>query len=165
MLNEKEITKILDNNKDKIVKKVIDYSKDFFEKLKIDMGTAFSDYTKKSYAKYSKIKTLLYRTEPKYIYDFFEIPYVKKDHKTIIKAESTNDILNFSNFIIIQGQGGIGKSTLLKHLFINELSQKDLIPIFIELKDLNQLDTTYELSDLIFNKLCNLGTKFDKKYI
>lgn len=165
MITNEEISKIVEKHFEGIAGKIVDFSKDGFEKFKIDFGIAFSKYTQNSYEKYSKIKTLLYRTEPKYIYDFFEVPYLKKERQTLIKAESTNDILNLSNFIIIQGQGGIGKSTLLKHLFINELSQKDLIPIFIELKDLNQLDTEYDLLDIIFNKLSNLATRFEFKYL
>lgn len=70
-----------------------------------------------------------------------------------------------SNFIIIQGTGGIGKSTLMKHLFINELEKKDLIPIFLELKDINDLDTDYKVEDIIFEKLDNLGCNLNKKYL
>ena len=53
-----------------------------------------------------------------------------------------------TDFIIIQGTGGIGKSTLMKHLFINELEQKSLIPVFLELKDFNDLDKNYNINDI-----------------
>ena len=53
-----------------------------------------------------------------------------------------------TDFIIIQGTGGIGKSTLMKHLFINELEQKSLIPVFLELKDINDLEKNYEINDI-----------------
>ena len=53
-----------------------------------------------------------------------------------------------TDFIIIQGTGGIGKSTLMKHLFINELEQKSLIPVFLELKDINDLENNYEINDI-----------------
>lgn len=53
----------------------------------------------------------------------------------------------------------------MKHLFINELSKKDLIPIFIELKDLNDISKDYNISDFVFNKLYNLGCDFNKDYI
>lgn len=73
--------------------------------------------------------------------------------------------MDISHFLIISGTGGIGKSTFMKHLFINELSKKDLIPIFIELKDLNDISKDYNISDFVFNKLYNLGCDFNKDYI
>ena len=53
-----------------------------------------------------------------------------------------------TDFIIIQGTGGIGKSTLMKHLFINELEQKSLIPVFLVFKDINDLEKNYEINDI-----------------
>ena len=53
-----------------------------------------------------------------------------------------------TDFIIIQGTGGIGQSPLMKHLFINELEQKSLIPVFLELKDINDLEKNYEINDI-----------------
>ena len=53
----------------------------------------------------------------------------------------------------------------MKHLFIDELSKKDLIPIFVELKDLNDINSEYEITDFVYKKLYNLGCNFDKKYM
>lgn len=120
---------ILENYINPITKYLVNVPKDTWEKFKIDFDIVFRRYTKNAYNKYSKIKTILYRTEPKYIYDFFEAPTLEKNHESI-RTTDINDVLDISNFVIIQGTGGIGKSTLLKHFFINELGKKDLIPIF-----------------------------------
>lgn len=82
-----------------------------------------------------------------------------------INTEDVNNILDISKFIIVQGTGGIGKSTLLKHLFINEMEKKDLIPIFIELKDINQLEDEYSISDIIYSKLDSLGSTLKREYL
>ena len=115
--------------------------------------------------KYCKIKTILYKTEPQYIYDFFESPILLKKSNILVNTENINTILDISNFIIIQGTGGIGKSTLLKHLFINELENKDLIPVFIELKDINLMENDYTILDIVLDKLTNLGSSLKKEYI
>ena len=115
--------------------------------------------------KYCKIKTILYKTEPQYIYDFFESPILLKKSNILVNTENINTILDISNFIIIQGTGGIGKSTLLKHLFINELENKDLIPVFIELKDINLMEKDYTILDIVLDKLTNLGSSLKKEYI
>lgn len=155
---------ILERYAEPIMQKVIEITKGEWEKFKVDFDIVFIEYMKNSYDKYSKIKTILYRTEPKYIYDFFEVPILTLGNKKYFKADSVNSVLDISNFIIIQGTGGIGKSTLMKHLFINELEKKDLIPIFLELKDINDFGTDYEIGKIILEKINNLGSRLDIKY-
>lgn len=159
------VKKILGKYADPIINKIAEISKGEWEKFKVDFDLAFIEYINNAYEKYSKIKTILYRTEPKYIYDFFEIPFLQKSHSEEFAVDSVDNILDISNFVIIQGTGGIGKSTLMKHLFINELEKKDLIPIFIELKDINDLEKSYDIYDIVFNKLDSLGGNVGKKYL
>lgn len=148
----------------KISTLIAEQLKDGWEKFKIDSDIAFQQYLNKSFDKYSKIKTILYRTEPKYIYNFFEFPKILKED-VIIDSKDVNNLLDISHFLIVQGTGGIGKSTFMKHLFINELEKNDLIPIFIELKDLNDKQNDYEISDFVFEKLYNIGYDFNKDYL
>lgn len=137
-----------------------------WEKLKIDYDIAFTKYLKNTFDKYSRIKTVLYRAEPRYIYDFFEVPFLKKENSAPFKADSVNTVLDLSHFVIIQGGGGTGKSTLLKHLFISELNQKDLIPIYIELKDINGIENdVYDIQEIIYERLVSLGSSLKKEYI
>lgn len=156
---------VIDKFTEPLMKRIVKISKDEWEKFKIDFDVVFTKYIKKSYDKYCKIKTILYKTEPQYIYDFFVAPTIMKQPAKVISTENINNILEISNFIIIQGTGGIGKSTLLKHLFINELEKEELIPVFIELKDINVIDDDYDIIDIIFEKLNNLGSTIKKDYI
>ena len=80
-----------------------------------------------------------------------------------IWISTLDDLLDISHFLIIQGMGGIGKSTFLKYLFLDEVSKKDYIPVFIELKDINQVDGEYEISDFIFQRLYTLGGTLKKE--
>lgn len=130
-------------------------------KTQIQLKTAFSTYLNKAYKKYSKIKTLLYRTEPKYIYSFFECNTLLFDN-TSIDANQVKNILNKSNFVIIEGTGGIGKSTLLKHLLLNTIKETKLIPVFLELKELNTFPGN--LVDFIYSTVSNLGFDLEKDY-
>lgn len=59
---------ILENYVNPITTYLVNVPKDAWEKFKVDFGIVFSKYTKNAYNKYSRIKTILYRTEPKYIY-------------------------------------------------------------------------------------------------
>lgn len=156
---------ILEKYADPVANKFAGFVKSEWEKFKIDSDMVFINYLENSYEKYSKVKTILYRTEPKFIYNFFEFPNLIKDHRTRIESNDINNLLEVSNFLIIKGTGGIGKSTFMKHLFINELSKKDLIPVFVELKDLNDIEGDYCINDFIFDKLYNLGSEINKDYL
>ncbi len=155
---------ILEKYAEPIATKVKDFSIDKWNEFTIKFDFAFVEYIKKAYTKYSKIKTVLYKSEPKDLYTFFEPPYLQFQQTKKIKTENIKDILDLSHFIIIQGIGGIGKSMLMKHLFLNEIKQKELIPIFIELKEVNLL-SSWKLNEIIQNKLEEFGYNLEKQYL
>lgn len=163
-LPQDAVLKILEKNEESLLKRAGDTIVKEWNKFKVDSNLAFRQYLSNSYEKYSKIKTVLYRIEPKYIYDFFEYPTLRKD-MVQISSHDVNNILGISHFVIIKGTGGVGKSTFMKHLFLNELSKKDLIPIFIELKNLNGASEVYDIKKFIFEQLTYLGVSFDFKYL
>ena len=148
-----------------LVKKIKDFSIEEWEKFKIDFDIAFRKYSSNSYEKYSKVKTILYRTEPQDLYHFFEIPWVRKGNSPPFLAEKIGQVLDLSNYILVRGSGGIGKSTLLKHFYINCLNEEDIIPIFMELKEINDIDGQYKFEDLLYKKLFELGSTVKKEYM
>lgn len=156
-------TALLDKFAVPVVKTFTDAAKNEWERFKVDFGIAFQKYMTNSIEKYGKVKTILYRTEPKPIYDFFECPNLQKNMDELFLGDSIDNLLDISQFIIIQGKGGVGKSTFLKHLFMDESVKQDLIPIFVELKDLNAIDDDYEISDFLFRKLYDLGEFTNKQ--
>ena len=81
----------------------------------IDYGDAYEEYLRNTRSKYSKIKTLIYRRVPKDLYSFYECIGVLCNRHTI-DTGNVNNLLEVGNRIIITGTGGIGKSTLFKHL-------------------------------------------------
>ena len=64
------VTSLLDKYAEPIIKGLVGAAKSEWEKFKIDLDLVFRKYLKNSVEKYGKIKTILYRTEPKHIYDF-----------------------------------------------------------------------------------------------
>lgn len=158
-------TALLEKFAEPIVKGLTGAAKDGWEKFKIDFDISFQKYLANSVEKYGNIKTLLYRTEPKPIYDFFVCPNLYKEKGSSISGDSIDNLLELSHFLIVQGTGGIGKSIFLKHLFKNEVDKKEYIPVFIELKELNLLNNDYEISDFIFERLHNLGSTIKKEYM
>lgn len=162
-LASKFMNAIFDEYLSPLISKIANKLKITYNEVKIDLEIPFQAYLTNSYEKYSKIKTIIYGIEPKKLYDFFEIPFLKKG-SDIIKPTTTKILTDLSKFLIIEGSGGIGKSTLMKHLFLSELKLKDYIPIFIELKDFNE-EGHLDLEKLLLKKLNQFHNTFQEEYL
>ena len=144
-------------------KKVKGFFTDGHKKECIDNGVAFENYLRKTKDKNIKIKTLIYRREPVDLYSFYECVGVKCKGE-IVETNTINNILEFGNKIIITGTGGIGKSILLKHLFLDSIMHTGYIPVLLELRSLNTLleKDDFDLVKVLYENLINNG--FDLEY-
>jgi len=125
-----------------------------------------SKYLTSAYEKYSKIKTLLYNAAPKDFYDFYicndihETVYVKgyENRTNIIHDATAETLRRCSNFILISGTGGLGKSMMMRHLLLDAIDNFDKfgkIPIFIPLKDYGT--KTMRLLNYIYEQFTELN--------
>lgn len=129
---------------------------------------AFGDYLKKASDFYSTVKTLLYSEAPRNFRDF----YVPND----IKAKYTGAGNNFEhlntpitelignpyNNLIIKGTGGIGKSMMMRHLFLyfaEHYNERGILPIFVPLK--NYTSEYQRLEDFIFKSVLEFDRDVD----
>lgn len=146
----------------KFLKKKFD---DFNFKTEEELGTIYHEYLEYSYKKYSMVKTLLYKNEARKLHDFYEPIKLRAAFSDDIDTTNTNKMFEKSNNIIITGTGGIGKSMLVKHVFINQVEQSSAIPVFIELKSINEFEYEgYELEDFIYNIVTNHQLNIEKEY-
>lgn len=130
----------------------------------IHYGDAYFDYLQNTVNSISQIKTLIYRHVPKFLYLFYEYPDIKYKDQTI-NTSNAQDILDINNKLIVTGIGGIGKSLLLKHFFLNIAQYGHYIPVLIELRKFNQMDSKeISLYDVIFQNLSDNGFKLEDKY-
>lgn len=141
-------TKTLIDESKKIFDELYDSS---YDNIKQFIGKDIKNYLTKQKDKYSHIKTLLRGNTPVYLYDvYFPAKLVENDNK-IISTNSSNELFKQYNYITIIGDAGSGKSTLVKHLFLNTIYEKSKIPILIELRYLNE--TSEELEKHIKNTI------------
>lgn len=158
---EKEVI----TNIPKIYQKLKQIYKDLQFKTEEELGVVYQNYLKFTYDKYSKVKTLLYKNEGKFIYDFYEHVYLSNSGLEKLETDNTEQIFNKSSNIILTGTGGIGKSMLVKHIFINQIQQATSIPIFIELKSLNDFEfLDNRLIDFIYQEIRNHHLDLEKQY-
>ncbi|MFS9370597.1 NACHT domain-containing protein [Streptococcus infantis] len=158
---EKEVI----TNIPKIYQKLKQIYKDLQFKTEEELGVVYQNYLKFTYDKYSKVKTLLYKNEGKFIYDFYEHVYLSSSDLEKLETDNTEQIFNKSSNIILTGTGGIGKSMLVKHIFINQIQQATSIPIFVELKSLNDFEfLDNRLVDFIYQEIRNHHLDLEKQY-
>ena len=127
-----------------------------------DVPHPFQTYLNTASTYYSTKKTLLYAEKPHPFYDLFicsNIKYKKfkasglRDFKSekIIENATIEKLEKESNYIIIEGTGGIGKSMMLTHLFLSSsqsIDAKGHVPLLLSLK--NYKDDTNGIVDFIW---------------
>lgn len=100
------------------------------------------------------VKTLFYDSIPQNLLDFYEPLNVQQgisgfydlgeDPK--IELFSTSSITQFmrdKENVLFTGNGGSGKTMLMKYMFLNCLVEEYKIPVYIELRHLNNYDGTF----------------------
>lgn len=146
--------KILETLVTSFITQLSSESKTIFNELSNEgnqlLKTGLKRYLNIQKKKYSHLKTLLKGNTPVYIYDIYYPLKLTTENKSI-KTDSISNIFKSSNYVTIIGDAGSGKSTLVKHLFLNSMYTKYAIPILIELRYLN--DYKNDLESYIVNKV------------
>lgn len=141
--------------------KIVEFLNGKVKSSELYLKQGVTEYLKKAIKKYCKIKTLLYRDTPVYLYDFY-VDMDLRHNMTIINSSDISNIINLGQFIIITGSAGSGKSTLMKHLLLNSLKEKKYIPLFLEIRTLNLQEK--DLVDAVYERLTNMGFKLEQEY-
>ena len=137
---ESGVKKIGETVSNRALNFVIDSVKKGINKRKIEIGTAFDLYLTNAYKRYNHVKTLATGSEPRTVIGKDNI-YVKVglDHAgEEIDTSTVRNLLRVSNNIIISGTGGIGKSMLMRYLFLQTVNEGEYIPVLVELRKISE---------------------------
>lgn len=103
----------------------------------------YEEYFNRLNKDYNRITTLLYADIPQPFYDFyvcnsmFRIEAGRDKKRIIIRNATVDVLLEHSNYVLLSGTGGVGKSMMMRHLLldcINRYEEVGLLPIFLELR-------------------------------
>lgn len=113
------------------------------ESIKWKMKEEIQSYVNNTYEKFRLTKNLLFRNEP---IDFLRnyIPITLTINEKRIRTKNPMDLFEEYNKIAILGNAGSGKTTFLKFLTINCITQEDYIPVYIELRLFNIENIDFE---------------------
>ena len=115
--------------------------------------SGLSDYLRVQTEKYYLTNDFLHPTEKvKFKDSYFPLKATYKELET--NFDDINEVFgNYQNITLV-GYAGSGKTTLLRHIFFKIISQKNKIPIVIELRSLNDYKGTFE--DIVIEKVTKL---------
>lgn len=119
------------------------------------------------------VKTLFYDSTPKNLLDFYEPLNVQEessgyfdwDEEPEIEFLSTSSIKYFmrdKENVLFIGNGGSGKTMLMKYMFLNCLVEEYKIPVYIELRHLNNYEGTFV--DFLYKTVTNNHFNIDREH-
>jgi hypothetical protein len=132
------------------------------DKVRLFLSSSYHDYLTCVAERYSKAKSFFIRDKPTYLYDFYT-PIGISCGGMSINETSVRELVKVNPFTVVTGWGGSGKSMLMRHLFIDAIIQKEKIPIFLELRELNQ--TEQSLLEFVRATLHSNRFELDDEYI
>lgn len=109
--------------------------------LKSRLRRTYSSYISALERKYSACKTLIYRETPHPLREFYE-PLDLKNDEIHLDSPSLDDLGALKRPILITGTGGCGKSTILKAFLLDAIYTRNWLPVFIELRYLEDSDSS-----------------------
>lgn len=140
----------------------------FCKKMKINkalflqLENIFEQYLERGYKKNSYMKTIVFQNQQKELKDLYVPLNVEMiaSRDTIRIDTYKDDFLPKVKKTILIDTAGMGKSTILKFLYLSAIDNKSGIPVLVELRKLTK---TTKLIDIIYEELCELDKAFEKE--
>lgn len=137
---------------------------DIFTKGKQFLNVGLKKYLEKHQTRYCHVKTLLHGNTPRYLYDIYYHLRLFQTPTVFKQTQITSNIFSPNvNCVSIIGEAGSGKSTLIKHLFLNSINTKFGIPILVELRHLN--DNNGNLEEYVYETLLEEDIVVDSELV
>lgn len=151
---------------DRILNGVMDAVSGKFGQAKVHLGTVFHTYLENAYRRYNQIRTLATGLEPQSIvgpnniYVHIGVSYRGKE----IDTHTAENLLCLGNNLLIFGTGGIGKSMLMRYLFLNTINQGSRIPVLLELRKVSeQSGENISIPELIYTCMLAFNAKLPEE--
>lgn len=124
----------------------------------------YSAYLSKSAEKHLKIRTFFHRDSPIRLYNVYvPLELRQKTSGKDDKFDANMTRLSAFPFVTVVGTGGVGKSTMMRHLFLDTLQRTSKVPVFVELRDFDGKSIDFESE--ILKHLYDSGLDYEHRYL
>jgi hypothetical protein len=148
------------------VKPKLESLKDKDKNKKLPTKENFTEYLHRTFKKLAVMNTLVFHNSQRLLTDIYiplSISTTNKNKEKKVKVDSfPKEISNEFHNILVTDTAGMGKSTMMKKIFISSIYEGDGIPLFIELRRLNKNKT---LLEEIQEQLNSLEKDFDRQLL
>ena len=138
---------------DRALNAIVDGGKKMSGNTKVLLGTVFTRYLKNATERYNQVHTIatgnIVRSilGPDNIYVSIGVKYGKKK----INTHTVEPMLSVSKNLLVEGTGGIGKSMMMRYLFLNSANRGEYVPVLLELRKISkQTPGLISIMDLIY---------------
>lgn len=160
------VTQIITNIVDVFVKPKFEemYNEKNNEVKYSQLEEALIEYMKRSYEKYEYMNTIVFKNSQKKLYDLYipltviKISEESKEQVKININKYRDDFIPIYKKILLVDTAGMGKSTLLKYLYLKTIEEAKGIPILIELR---KLEKDSQIVEFIKNEMNSINAEFD----
>ena len=97
-------------------------------KVRLELKSAYTNYLTKCHAKYSLAKSFFIRDQSVDLYSYY-VPIGLNTRSFEIDTPTFASCHKVSRHSLIMGQGGTGKSVLMRHLFLDCLKSQKYVPV------------------------------------
>lgn len=124
----------------------------------------FNDYLKRAYDRNNVMNTVVFQNRPKSLSDLYIPLSLSSSHEEVevLIDKYKEDFINKYKKLVITDSAGMGKSTLLKWMFVDSMKSNVGVPIFIELR---KLSSNNKVIDEIFKEINPIDGEFDRNFI
>ena len=125
---------------DKALNAILDGCIQEYGKAKVRLGSGFTRYLRNATERYNQVHTIatgnIVRTiiGPDNIYVSIGVKYGKKK----INTHTVEPMLSVSKNLLVEGTGGIGKSMMMRYLFLNTANRGEYVPVLLELRKISK---------------------------
>ncbi|MEK5205353.1 NACHT domain-containing protein [Bacillus sp. FSL R10-2789] len=136
--------------------------KELDEKLEDSIYDNFYEYLKTAYNEFQTVNLIALGNEQIKIGDIYQSLTLVTSENEEYKIDGYNsDLVEKYEKILIEDVAGMGKSTLMKKMFIASIEENRGLPIFIELKKMEEK----KLIDIIVENLSMINKEVEKEFI
>ena len=120
---------------------------------KVRLGSGFTRYLKNATERYNQVHTIATGNIVRNIIgpDNIYVSIGVQQGKKKVKTDTVETMLSVSKNLLVEGTGGIGKSMMMRYLFLNTAHRGEYIPVLLELRKISkQSPGSLSIMDLIY---------------
>ncbi len=104
------------------------------------LQSTYSKYVSRILEHYGTARTFFLRNSKAPLYNYY-VPLDIRIGPRSVEAASISSLRKTGNHVVLAGQAGCGKSTLMRHLLVDSIKVRAFTPVFVELNQLNNHDS------------------------